>query len=135
MGAEPAHADVRALPVGRAFFADERGVVMRTTWHLDRGFLNLSIWRDNLCVSTFQLAVADTARLVGFLVDGLGEATSVLVGGCEAAAERPVATAPPAPSPPPQPSLADGARDLAAQACSTAGAALGRVEARLRRRP
>jgi hypothetical protein len=133
MGAEPAVADIRALPVGRAFFADERGVVMRTTWHLDRGFLNLSIWRDNLCVSTFQLAVADTARLVGFLVDGLGEATSMLVGGTEtaAAARRPVAAAPP----PPQPSLADGARHLAVQACAATRVGLGHLEARLRRRP
>jgi hypothetical protein len=118
--------------VGRAFFADERGVVLRTTWHLDRGFLNLSIWRDNLCVSTFQLAVADTARLVGFLVDGLGEATSMLVGGRETVTALAVDAAPP--PPPPQPSLADGARDLAAQACSTARAALGRVEDRLRSR-
>src|SRR6478735_7569388 len=99
MGAEPAHADIRALPVGRAFFADERGVVMRTTWHLERGFLNMSIWRDNLCVSTFQLAVADTARLVGFLVNGLGEATSTLVSGRETVTELAVAPAPPPPPP------------------------------------
>jgi hypothetical protein len=132
MGAEPAVADIRALPVGRAFFADERGVVMRTTWHLDRGFLNLSIWRDNLCVSTFQLAVADTARLVGFLVDGLGEATSMLVGGQDTASERRMAAAPP--PPPPQLSLAEGARDLAVKACAATRVGLGRLEARLRRR-
>jgi len=67
-------ANVRTLPTGRAFFADQRGVVLRATWHLDRGFLNLSIWDGAACVATFQLQVRDVPRLVSFLAEGLGTA-------------------------------------------------------------
>jgi hypothetical protein len=74
-----ASAAVQTLPIGRAFFADERGVVLRATWHLDRGFVNMSIWRDDSCVATFQLAVQDSARLAAFLVEGLGDATASLL--------------------------------------------------------
>ena len=66
--------NVRSLPTGRAFFADQRGVVLRATWHLDRGFLNLSIWDGAVCVATFQLQVRDVPRLVSFLAEGLGTA-------------------------------------------------------------
>ena len=99
MGAEPAHAAVRTLPVGRAFFADERGVMLRTTWHLDRGFLNMSIWQDTLCVATFQLQVADAARLAGFLVEGLGDATTAMLEARELQAEIVHRPDPPPPYP------------------------------------
>jgi len=107
MGTEDAGADpigpVRQLPVGRAFFADERGVVLRSTWHLDRGFLNMSIWQQNLCVATFQLRVEDTSRLASFLVEGLGEAAAALVHQQAASPApdlrpRPPVAAPPAPA-------------------------------------
>jgi hypothetical protein len=68
--------NVRTLPVGRAFFADQRGVMLRATWHHDRGFLNLSIWDGSVCVATFQLQVRDVPRLVSFLADGLGTAAT-----------------------------------------------------------
>lgn len=64
------------LPVGRELFVDERGVGLRATWHLEHGFVNVSVWRDDVCTETFHLSVTDAARLVGFLADGLGEATS-----------------------------------------------------------
>lgn len=101
MGAESAHAAVSTLPVGRAFFADERGVMLRTTWHLDRGFLNMSIWQETLCVATFQLQVADAARLAGFLVEGLGDATTIMLEERERHAEtvRPRLPDPPRPYP------------------------------------
>ena len=67
---------VHRLPVGRELFVDERGLGLRATWHLDHGFVNVSIWRDDLCTETFHLSVTDAARLVGFLADGLAEATS-----------------------------------------------------------
>ncbi len=67
------------LPVGRELFVDERGVGLRATWHLDHGFVNVSIWRDDVCTETFHLSVTDAARLVGFLADGLAEATSSLL--------------------------------------------------------
>jgi hypothetical protein len=69
--------EVRQLPAGRALFADARGVGMRVTWHLERGIVNLSIWREGRCVETFWLPVHDVARLVGFLVDGLAGAAAV----------------------------------------------------------
>jgi hypothetical protein len=68
-------AEVRQLPVGRILAVDERGIGMRCTWHLERGFINLSLWRDDTCVETFHLTPADAARLVGFLTGGLADVT------------------------------------------------------------
>lgn len=64
------------LPVGRLLLLDERGVGMRASWHLDRGFANLSIWRGDRCEETFRLSLADAAGLIGFLADGLAEAAT-----------------------------------------------------------
>ena len=62
------------LSAARAFFADVRGRGLRLTWHPERGLVNLSLWRDDQCVETFWLPLADVPELVGFLVDGLGQA-------------------------------------------------------------
>src|SRR3954451_22688635 len=70
-------AEVRHLPVGRILAIDERGIGMRCTWHLERGFINLSLWRDDTCVETFHLTPADAANLVSFLASGLADATAV----------------------------------------------------------
>jgi hypothetical protein len=67
---------VRHLPVGRILAVDERGIGMRVTWHLERGFINLSLWRDDRCVETFHLTPTDAARLVAFLTAGLADVTS-----------------------------------------------------------
>ena len=67
------------LGLGRQLFEDERGVGLRATWHLDRGIVNLSIWRDDRCAETFRLPVAEVGRLIGFLADGLARATATLV--------------------------------------------------------
>jgi hypothetical protein len=67
-------AEVRHLPVGRLLAVDERGVGLRATWHLDRGFLNVSLWRDDVCVETFHLTPNEAARLAAFIADGLFEA-------------------------------------------------------------
>ena len=64
---------VHQLPASRAFLLDERGVGLRATWHLERGFANLSIWRGDRCTETFHLSVADAAGLIAFLADGLAE--------------------------------------------------------------
>ncbi len=77
-------AEVRRLPVGRVLFMDERGVGLRATWHLDRGIVNFSVWREDVCVETFWMEVADSARLVQFLVDGLADATTGLLGQADA---------------------------------------------------
>jgi hypothetical protein len=69
--------EVVALPtMGREFFIDDRGTVLRATWHLDHELVNLSIWRGARCTETFQLPVADAARLIGYLADGLSAAAA-----------------------------------------------------------
>jgi hypothetical protein len=68
---------VAQLPVGRHLAVDERGVGLRATWRLDHGFINLSLWRDQICVETFHLTPQAAAELVGFLANGLADATAV----------------------------------------------------------
>jgi hypothetical protein len=81
--------EVRQLPAGRALFVDERGMGLRATWHPERGIVNLSVWRDDRCVETFWLSMADAGRLASFLVTGLAEvATEALEDVTE---ERPAA--------------------------------------------
>ena len=80
---------VHHLPVGRELFVDERGVGLRATWHLEHGFVNVSIWRDDVCTETFHLSVADAARLVGFLAEGLGEATTSFLAERDAGSAAP----------------------------------------------
>lgn len=53
---------------------DERGIGLRATWRLERGFFNLSLWRHDVCVETFRLTPAEASRLVGFIVEGLARA-------------------------------------------------------------
>jgi hypothetical protein len=53
---------------------DERGIGLRVTWRLERGFVNLSLWRTDVCVETFRLTPAEASRLVAFLVEGLARA-------------------------------------------------------------
>jgi hypothetical protein len=85
----PAVGEVRQLPAGRALFVDERGMGLRATWHPERGIVNLSVWRDDRCVETFWLSMADAGRLASFLVTGLAEvATEALEDVTE---ERPAA--------------------------------------------
>jgi hypothetical protein len=66
---------------------DERGIGLRATWRLERGFVNLSLWRHDRCVETFRLTPAEASRLVRFIVEGLARAVP-----------EPVAAAPPAPA-------------------------------------
>lgn len=55
---------------------DERNVGLRATWHHDRGFANLSVWRGERCEETFHLRTADAPQLIAFLAEGLGEAAA-----------------------------------------------------------
>ncbi len=65
---------VYELPDHRRHLAvDERGVGLRTTCHLDRGFVNLSLWSDGRCVHTFHLTPIEAGRLVGFLASVLAD--------------------------------------------------------------
>ena len=69
--------DVHYLPaLGREFFLDDSGTVLRVSWHVDHGLANLSVWRGDRCTETFQLAAADAARLIAYLADGLATAAT-----------------------------------------------------------
>jgi hypothetical protein len=81
---------VHQLPVpDRHLAVDERGIGLRATWYLDRGFVNLSLWRDDRCVETFHLTPAEAGRLVNFLVSGLVDATAAPAGPAPASAPAP----------------------------------------------
>ena len=66
-------AEIYELPTGRVLFSDAEGRVLRATWHLDRGLVNLSVWNDDRCTETFRLSLGDAAQFVAFLVEGLSE--------------------------------------------------------------
>ena len=58
----------------RHLAVDERGVGLRATLRLERGFVNLSLWNKDVCAQTFHLTPAEASRLVAFLVEGLARA-------------------------------------------------------------
>ncbi|WP_134765743.1 hypothetical protein [Nocardioides sp. 1609] len=67
---------VRALTSPGAIFIDPRGDqrALRVSWHTDGGpdgVVVLSMWRDNLCVATFRLAVDEVPDLIAMLREGL----------------------------------------------------------------
>ena len=71
-----AMAQVVPLPVDTGVLTDARGGgrAMRVTWHPEAGSAGLvvmSLWHDQLCISTFRLARADVPALVQTLVEGL----------------------------------------------------------------
>ena len=75
----PSASSVYELPTGRALFSDTEGRVLRATWHLDRGLVNLSVWNGDRCTETFRLSLGDAAQFVAFLVGGLSDATTRLL--------------------------------------------------------
>jgi hypothetical protein len=69
--------EVHHLPTpGRAFFIDDCGRVLRASWHLDLGLVNLSVWQGDRCTDSFPLPAHDAARLIGYLADGLAAAST-----------------------------------------------------------
>ena len=62
----------------RHFVVDDEGRGLRATWRPDRGFINLSIWRDQHCVETFHLTPADAGQLIGFMAGVLTAAVPTL---------------------------------------------------------
>lgn len=74
--------NVVRLPVRGRWAWDSRGAnrAVRVSTHADENVLNLSVWRDDICVGTVRLAPAEVTALVAGLTDGLAEL-----------AERPVA--------------------------------------------
>ena len=60
--------------MGRYLAMDEQGSGLRATWRPTRGFTNLSLWRDDMCVETFHLTAPQMGELIGFLGTSLGAA-------------------------------------------------------------
>ncbi|KGN31650.1 hypothetical protein N802_03015 [Knoellia sinensis KCTC 19936] len=60
-------------------FTDLRGDgrSLRATWHQEQQVVVLSIWRNNVCVSTFRLAADEVPDLITLLHQGLDEAYDV----------------------------------------------------------
>lgn len=57
--------------LGRHLALDDQGVGLRATWRPSRGFVNLSLWRDDRCAETFHLTPDAAAELMGFLARSL----------------------------------------------------------------
>ena len=64
---------VIALPTHGRWTWDARGAgrAVRISTHPDVGLLNVSLWRDDVCVGTVRLTAADAAHLAGSLTDGI----------------------------------------------------------------
>jgi hypothetical protein len=117
---------VYQLPVqGRHFVVDERDIGLRATWHLDRGFVNLSLWRDDRCVETFHLTPVEAGRLIGFLASGLGDAVSAPVP------RPPVSAVPPPAAAGPREPVASHLPELLGRIRRDVAVALARVAARI----
>jgi len=66
---------VIALPTHGRWAWDARGDgrAVRVSTHPALGLLNLSIWRDDVCVGTVRLAPQDAASLINGLSEGLAD--------------------------------------------------------------
>jgi hypothetical protein len=53
------------------------GRALRATWHHEAGVLVLSVWRENVCVSTVRVDPDDVPALVEVLVSGLADGYDV----------------------------------------------------------
>lgn len=69
-------ADPAPHPVAASIFLDARGAdrALRVSWHTEADLVVLSMWRENLCVGSFRLAIEEVPDLIGFLSTGLGSA-------------------------------------------------------------
>jgi hypothetical protein len=63
------------LPVHGRWVWDARGDnrAVRVSAHLRENVVNLSVWRDKMCVGTVRLLPSEAASLVAGLTDGLAE--------------------------------------------------------------
>jgi hypothetical protein len=65
--------NVVRLPVRSRWAWDSRGAnrAVRVSTHAEEHVVNLSVWRDDICVGTVRLLPAEVANLVTGLTDGL----------------------------------------------------------------
>src|SRR4051794_32860022 len=70
---------VIALPTHGRWAWDARGDgrAVRVSTHADVGLVNVSVWREDVCVGTVRLGPADVAGLITGLSDGLAELAAV----------------------------------------------------------
>ena len=66
----------RPLPSLGSIFLDTRGAdrALRVSWHSDAGVVVLSVWRDNVCTTSFRLGIEEVPDLIGLLRTGLDRA-------------------------------------------------------------
>jgi len=64
------------VPAAASIFLDARGAerALRVSWHTEADLVVLSMWRENVCVGSFRLAIEEVPDLIGFLSAGLGSA-------------------------------------------------------------
>jgi hypothetical protein len=64
------------VPAAASIFLDARGAdrALRVSWHTEADLVVLSMWRENVCVGSFRLAIDEVPDLIGFLSAGLGSA-------------------------------------------------------------
>ena len=57
----------------RVWFRDTRGPVRRmaVSTHPEMGVIVMSLWQGDSCTGTFRLPLAEGARLIGAVADGL----------------------------------------------------------------
>lgn len=63
---------MQPLPRAGDAYLDARGDgrALRVSWHTEAELVVLSLWRDNVCTGTFQLAVEDVPALLDVLSEG-----------------------------------------------------------------
>ncbi len=67
-------------PPRRALFTDQRGSGLRASWHEERETVVLSLWREDVCVGTFQLRPEDARRFAAFLTGHVDQAAERKAG-------------------------------------------------------
>jgi hypothetical protein len=74
-GDEPSAMTVVRLPSRGRWVWDARGSnrAVRVSPHADENVVNLSLWRDDVCVGTVRLLPGEAASLVTGLTEGLAE--------------------------------------------------------------
>lgn len=72
----------RADATQREWFCDPRSPDRRmgVSTHVDRGIVVISHWQGATCVSTFQLPIADSARVIAALAEGMAAALPTAPG-------------------------------------------------------
>ena len=68
-----------AVPTAEVFL-DGRGSLLRVRWDAEAQLLEITVWRESVCVATHRLDHTDTARLSSLLtqswIDGLRHSTA-----------------------------------------------------------